>query len=34
LTGATGYLWQEIEDHFGLDPIRCETDRFADRLLA
>ena len=28
------YLWHEIEDHFGLDPVRCGTDRFADRLLA
>jgi hypothetical protein len=28
------YLWHEIEDHFGLDPVQCGTDRFADRLLA
>jgi hypothetical protein len=28
------YLWNEIENHFGLDPVRCGTDAFADRLLA
>ncbi len=28
------YLWDEIENHFGLDPVRCGTDHFADRLLA
>jgi hypothetical protein len=28
------YLWREVEDHFGLDPDRCGTDAFADRLLA
>jgi len=28
------FLWREIEDHFGLDPVRCGTDMFADRLLA
>jgi hypothetical protein len=28
------YLWDEIEEHFGLDPVRCGTDHFADRLLA
>lgn len=28
------YLWNQIEDHFGLDPVRCGTDLFADRLLA
>jgi hypothetical protein len=28
------YLWDEIENHFGLDPARCETGHFADRLLA
>ena len=28
------YLWFEIQDHFGLDPERCHTDAFAERLLA
>jgi hypothetical protein len=28
------YLWNEVENHFGLDPVRCGTDLFADRLLA
>jgi hypothetical protein len=28
------YLWREAEGHFGLDPDRCGTDGFADRLLA
>jgi hypothetical protein len=28
------YLWHEAEDHFGLDPVRCGTDKFADQLLA
>jgi hypothetical protein len=28
------YLWNQIEDHFGLDPVRCGTDSFADCLLA
>ena len=28
------YLWNEIENHFGLDPLRCGTDAFADRLQA
>jgi hypothetical protein len=28
------YLWNEVEDHFGLDPVRCGTGPFADRLLA
>ena len=28
------YLWFEIRDHFGLDPERCGTDAFADKLLA
>lgn len=28
------YLWHEVEDHFGLDPIQSGTDSFADRLLA
>jgi hypothetical protein len=28
------YLWNEVETHFGLDPVRCGTDSFADRLLA
>ena len=27
-------LWNEIEGHFGLDPVRCGTDAFADRLQA
>lgn len=27
-------LWNEIENHFGLDPLRCGTDAFADRLQA
>lgn len=26
------YLWNEIENHFGLDPVCCGTDAFADRL--
>ncbi len=33
-TDLSEYLWREIEDHFGLDPLRCGTDAFADRLLA
>jgi hypothetical protein len=28
------YLWNEIENHFGLDPVRCGADVFADRLQA
>jgi hypothetical protein len=28
------YLWFEIENHFGLDPVRCGSDAFADRLRA
>ncbi|MDX8050588.1 hypothetical protein SK571_14455 [Lentzea sp. BCCO 10_0798] len=28
------YLWTEVEDHFGLDPERCDVDGFAERLLA
>ena len=28
------YLWREIEDHFGLDPVRVGSDSFADSLLA
>lgn len=28
------YLWFELQDHFRLDPERCGTDAFADRLLA
>ena len=28
------YLWFEVQDHFGLDPERCGTDAFAERLLA
>jgi hypothetical protein len=28
------YLWNEIENHFELDPFRCGTDVFADRLQA
>jgi hypothetical protein len=28
------FLWHEVEDHFGLDPGRCGTDAFADRLQA
>jgi hypothetical protein len=28
------YLWNEIENHFGLDPVRCGCDAFADRLRA
>jgi hypothetical protein len=28
------YLWHEIEDHFGLDPLQSGTDAFTDRLLA
>jgi hypothetical protein len=28
------YLWNEIENHFGLDPVRAGTDLFADSLLA
>lgn len=30
----TEYLWHEVEDHCGLDPVRCGTDQFADQLLA
>jgi hypothetical protein len=32
--GFSEYLWNEIESHFGLDPVRCGTDAFADRLQA
>ena len=28
------YLWNEIENRFGLDPVRCSTGAFADRLQA
>ena len=28
------YLWHEVEDHFGLDPVWCGTDNFADQILA
>ena len=28
------YLWNEIENHFGLGPVRCGTEAFADRLQA
>jgi hypothetical protein len=28
------YLWHEVEDHLGLDPVRCGTDNFADHLVA
>lgn len=28
------YLWNEIENHFGHNPVRCGTDAFADRLQA
>jgi hypothetical protein len=28
------YLWREIKEHFGLDPVLVGTDDFADRLLA
>jgi hypothetical protein len=28
------YLWHEVEDHFGLDPVRCRTGNFADQILA
>ena len=28
------YLYFQVQDHFGLDPVRCGTDLFADRLLA
>ncbi len=27
------FLWHEIEDHFGLDPVLARTDSFADKLL-
>jgi hypothetical protein len=33
-TQLSEFLWCEIEDHFGLDPVQCGTDMFADRLLA
>ena len=26
------YLWNEIENHFGFDPVRAGTDLFADSL--
>lgn len=28
------YLWHEVQDHFGLDPVRCGTDSFANQILA
>jgi hypothetical protein len=28
------YLWHEVENHFGLDPVGCRTDNFADQILA
>ena len=28
------YLWNEIENHFGLDPVRCGTDAFSGGMLA
>jgi hypothetical protein len=28
------YLWFELQDHFGLDPVHHGTDLFADRLVA
>jgi hypothetical protein len=28
------FLWHGIEDHFGLDPVQCGTDKFSDCLLA
>jgi hypothetical protein len=28
------YLWYQIQDHFGLDPVAHRTDAFADRLQA
>ncbi|WP_155375804.1 hypothetical protein [Catellatospora vulcania] len=28
------FLWHELEDHFGLDPMLCDVDAVADRLVA
>ena len=28
------FLWHEIEDHFGLDPLSCRSDAFAEQTLA
>lgn len=28
------YLWNEVEHHFGLDPVGSGTDTFAERLIA
>lgn len=28
------FLWYELEDHFGLDPVDRQTDAMADRLIA
>jgi hypothetical protein len=28
------YLWSELENHFGLDPARCDVDAMANRLVA
>jgi hypothetical protein len=30
----SGFLWYELEDHFGLDPRRYDVDAMADRLVA
>ena len=34
LASLSEYLWFEIKDHFGMDPVRCGTDAFAEKLLA
>ena len=32
--GVSELLWYELEDHFGLDPVACEVDLLANRLVA
>ena len=33
-SGTQRFLWHEIEDHFGLDPLSCRSDAFAEQTLA
>ncbi|KRV48856.1 hypothetical protein AQ490_23650 [Wenjunlia vitaminophila] len=32
-TGISAYLWNEMEQHFGLDPATLEVERMADRVV-
>ena len=34
VAGISEFLWFELEDHFGLDPARKESDQFARQLVA